>query len=355
MPKNPSRRACDAAAQQVLQCDTKPAHIENCQTAQASSWRDVLPVHPAADLFPPMSPDELRELGEDIKAHGLNNPIVLWRAPDRTHYLLDGRNRLDAIGATEVGIPDPDHPCSQVVVLGADNTDPYAFVISANIRRRHLSPEQRRNIIATFIGKAPQKSDRQFARELGVDHHTIARARTEGEDVGKVPHVETHTDTKGRQQPAKRRQRMHCCWQCGKRDTEDTVRLHSYAAYEDSEVWLHDACVNAFEESATKAPAPDRDDIGPDSQGEVARLKARLGEQDSTIRRQDITIASLTAIIEITDPRKVLTEAWQKAPTEQREQFLKEIGAQIIEAVPPAATDDLADIPVFLDRRTPKH
>ncbi len=48
------------------------------------SWRDVLPVHPAADLFPLMSHDELLELGKDIKKNGLESPIVLWspRGPD---------------------------------------------------------------------------------------------------------------------------------------------------------------------------------------------------------------------------------------------------------------------------------
>ena len=35
---------------------------------QAQSWRDILPIHPAAALFPRMSRDELRELGEDILA-----------------------------------------------------------------------------------------------------------------------------------------------------------------------------------------------------------------------------------------------------------------------------------------------
>jgi hypothetical protein len=50
-------------------------------TAKAKSWRDVLPVHPAADLFPMMSPDELKVLGEDIKRNGLEVPIVL--GPDR--------------------------------------------------------------------------------------------------------------------------------------------------------------------------------------------------------------------------------------------------------------------------------
>ena len=34
-------------------------------TTPSKSWRDVINVHPAADLFPMMSPDELKTLGED--------------------------------------------------------------------------------------------------------------------------------------------------------------------------------------------------------------------------------------------------------------------------------------------------
>jgi hypothetical protein len=37
------------------------------------SWRDVLPIHPAAELFPLMSPGELRALGEDIKTKSCTN------------------------------------------------------------------------------------------------------------------------------------------------------------------------------------------------------------------------------------------------------------------------------------------
>ena len=61
-------------------------------TPQRKSWRDVLPIHPAAELFPLMSESELRELGEDIKANGLRTSIVLYEGK-----LLDGRNRLDAM------------------------------------------------------------------------------------------------------------------------------------------------------------------------------------------------------------------------------------------------------------------
>jgi hypothetical protein len=31
---------------------------------QPKSWRDVLPIHPAADLFPPIPEAELKELAE---------------------------------------------------------------------------------------------------------------------------------------------------------------------------------------------------------------------------------------------------------------------------------------------------
>jgi ParB-like chromosome segregation protein Spo0J len=72
----------------------------------ASSWREVLKIHPAAGLFPSLSPSELKELGEDLRTNGLQSPILIWVDPAETgdsRYLLDGRNRLDAmeaVGAT---------------------------------------------------------------------------------------------------------------------------------------------------------------------------------------------------------------------------------------------------------------
>jgi len=48
----------------------------------STSWRDILPVHPAANLFPMMTPDEITALGEHIKNNGLKQPIVLIKTPD---------------------------------------------------------------------------------------------------------------------------------------------------------------------------------------------------------------------------------------------------------------------------------
>jgi hypothetical protein len=77
--------------------------------ASTKSWRDVLKVHPAAELFPPMSPDELRALGEDIVKHELANPIVLWRAdpgarkvPEEFGILWRNPRKLDSARAGSV-------------------------------------------------------------------------------------------------------------------------------------------------------------------------------------------------------------------------------------------------------------
>ena len=116
------------------------------------SWRDVLPIHPAAELFPLMSPDELKALGEDIRKNALTSPIALWRAsPAAQLQLLDGRNRLDAIEIIDKCPAIKDASQIEAVIkqgkaiLLHESVDPYAYVIGAHILRRHLSAEERQH------------------------------------------------------------------------------------------------------------------------------------------------------------------------------------------------------------------
>lgn len=90
-------------------------------------------VHPAAEAFPMMSDDELKALAEDIKLNGLQNPIVLNH--DGT-VLLDGRNRYEAC---ELANADPVE-----IRLGPHYTETQLvdYIVSANIRRRHLNQGQ---------------------------------------------------------------------------------------------------------------------------------------------------------------------------------------------------------------------
>ena len=121
--------------------------------------------------------------------------------------LLDGVNRLDALeqaGKRAIN----EHGKLTVPWLERDaaaTPDPYSYVISANIRRRHLTTDQKRELIEKLIKLDPSKSDRQIAKTIGVDHKTVAAVRSEGERRGEFPHVETRTDTKGRKQSRARK------------------------------------------------------------------------------------------------------------------------------------------------------
>lgn len=83
------------------------------------------PVHPVADAFPMLPAEGLRGLADDIAAHGLHEPIVT-----RDGVLIDGRNRLAACRLAEV------EPTFRELPL---DVDPVAFILSANLGRRHMT------------------------------------------------------------------------------------------------------------------------------------------------------------------------------------------------------------------------
>jgi hypothetical protein len=108
-------------------------------------------IHPVAEIFPMMSPAELKVLAEDIQANGLIEPIVLHE--DR---VLDGRNRLIACGLVGVEPRFED--------AGLNGGSPTLFVVSKNLHRRHLSQSQRA-AISTTLRPMLQEEARQRLQE----------------------------------------------------------------------------------------------------------------------------------------------------------------------------------------------
>ena len=163
--------------------DNAPARkVEMDERAAASapvqSWRDVIKVHPAAQVFPLMGKAELAALAADIEAHGLEDPVTLWSPGDgQPALLLDGRNRLNAMELVGIKTIDFDQLVVPMKVLGS-SVDPFAYVVSANLHRRHLSSEQRRDLIAAFLKAAPEKSDRQIGKTIKADHKTVGAVRS---------------------------------------------------------------------------------------------------------------------------------------------------------------------------------
>ena len=90
----------------------------------------VLDDHPVVALFPlmPENGPEFGQLTEDLRAHGLPQPIVQHEG-----LIVDGRNRYRACR----------HASVEPRFVEREGESPTAYVLSLNLQRRHLTDGQR--------------------------------------------------------------------------------------------------------------------------------------------------------------------------------------------------------------------
>lgn len=137
--------------------------------------------HPAAELFPMMSQDQYEAFKEDVRKNGFQQDVTVYKG-----QILDGRNRYKA--AIELNMLDELPICE---IDDDTDFDPYQWVISRNLHRRHLN-ESQRALVAAKLAKlrvgdvASQKSGvsidtpslEKAAEQLQVGRATVARAKT---------------------------------------------------------------------------------------------------------------------------------------------------------------------------------
>jgi hypothetical protein len=198
---------------------------------QTEHWRDVLPIHPATELFPLMGEAELRELAVDIEANGLLERVTIIEQ-DGVPCLLDGRNRLDALELLgreifvskyseyalyknpkrmtwekrrEAIAADRDCSVPSIEIFESGDTDnPFAFVLSKNVRRRHLTPEQKRPLIVELVKASAERSNALLAEWGDVDDHYISDIREELEATSEIPRFEKTIGKDGKARPARK-------------------------------------------------------------------------------------------------------------------------------------------------------
>jgi hypothetical protein len=134
-------------------------------------------IHPCALIFPPMSKQDFDALAEDMRAHGLRDPITIYNS-----QIIDGRNRYRACSLLGIS--------PRFEAFEGSEEEALAFVISKNLARRHLNEAQRAMVaesLATMtVGDNQHKKEgvqictpsrEEAAKKLNVSPRSVATAR----------------------------------------------------------------------------------------------------------------------------------------------------------------------------------
>ncbi len=194
----------------------------------------TLVFHPLAEMFPLIEGEELMELASDIKKQGLLEPIMMFE-----DKVLDGRNRVRALKA----LGDTHLPRNLFRELTCGQ-DPKAYVISENVRRRHLTAEQKREVIASLLKDDPTKSNRAIAGVAKVDHQTVGAVREGLVSGGEIPHPDQRVGKDGKKQKGSKRTNKkpkeaapHVAYKAKQEELIDLLR-DTHTSYAQAEEWV---------------------------------------------------------------------------------------------------------------------
>ena len=132
--------------------------------AEVTHTPDDYPLHPLAEIIPPMTEDEFQSLKEDIAAVGQIDAITLMDG-----MVLDGRHRLRA--CRELGI-DPQF----AEMDGATEEHAVNFVRSVNTKRRNLNKSQLA-MVGAALAKYSGMGVEEAANEVGISTRGIREGK----------------------------------------------------------------------------------------------------------------------------------------------------------------------------------
>lgn len=142
-------------------------------------------------VMPNLNADEYKELKEDIAQRGVMVPIEF----DENGNILDGHHRLQI--CNELGIKD--YP--KVIRAGMTEEEKRTHARKLNMARRHLTQEQRRELIRQQLKETPEKSDRKIAAGLGVSQTTVGTQRKSMEEIGQLSKLDSSIGLDGKERP----------------------------------------------------------------------------------------------------------------------------------------------------------
>jgi len=143
--------------------------------------------------FMPIDSADLLRLKNDIKESGeIRDPIkAYYDRKTGTCLILGGYNRCMIAGELGINLIPVD-------IYEGTSSELRELVLKDNLNRRHLTAEQKRDLIKYFLKLDPKKSDRHIAQKTGSHHSTVSKSRKELQTGGEISHVENVTGSDGK-------------------------------------------------------------------------------------------------------------------------------------------------------------
>ena len=144
--------------------------------------------------LPALPYDQFLALKDNIAVNGVLVPIIVDSNGPR-RKIIDGNYRK-AI-ADELG-----YDCPEIVQEGLTEDEKRTLARALNLARRHLTQEQKRQLVADQLRESPERSNRWVGKQMGVHHATVAAVRGEMESSGHIIQCQERLGADGRVQPA---------------------------------------------------------------------------------------------------------------------------------------------------------
>jgi DNA modification methylase len=165
----------------------KAARGKNRSRVKKTRYRSVIEL-------PPLPNDQFVALRDSIAVNGVMVPILV-DSDGPIRHIIDGNNRKFI--ANELG-----YDCPEIVKDGLSDEEKRLLARCLNLARRHLSQEQRRQIVADQLHETPNRSNNWIGKQLGCHHATVASVRTQMEATCQIDKFTRTLGADGKYRPA---------------------------------------------------------------------------------------------------------------------------------------------------------
>jgi hypothetical protein len=272
-----------------------------------------IPDHPLAQIFPMMENQDREEIQRSIREHGIRDPIVIL-----DEQVLDGRNRLAACKATG-------QPARFRLFDPETDGDPLAFVMDANLARRHLTTSQRAAVAADLMERMrpePQDAPEQepATEEATGEGHVDTSGEFSQETPGDEPQASNGAKPKAPKKPkaakpaGKAREKAAKLMNVSPRSVQKAATLKKQDPKKFAEV---KAGATGLNKAATDASKKDKERQA--YEGALARIKNIAGkslysaiiEGTRLKRKADVIAYAALSDEDMLSTRHLIEEGWK--------------------------------------------